>query len=156
MLVLSLVLTSGCATWRSSFDTPRIDLAGLEPVANTSGSPEFVIKLRVVNPNNVDLNINGLYYEISVEGHEIVTGASNAANRIPAYGEGIITLRAAPSLFGAIGLIRKLLSQVADNTTFDYQLYTKISLRGQLTPLRIRHRGTLDLNATAPGLLQGI
>lgn len=157
MVVVTLMLTCGCATWHNSFDNPRIDLTGLEPAANSaSGAPEFVVTLRVVNPNTVDLNIKGLYYEISVEGHEVVTGASNAPSRIPAYGEGIITLRAAPSLLGAIGLISNLLRQGTDKTTFDYQLYTKISLGGQLTPLRIRHRGTLDLNATKPMLRQGI
>ena len=60
-LLLSLLLLGACATMSSNFDPPKVDLAGLEPLNSESMEPRFLIKLRVVNPNDSDLNIKGIY-----------------------------------------------------------------------------------------------
>ena len=150
-LILAMLLLGACATMSSDFDPPVVDLVGVEPLGSESAEPRFLIVLRVVNPNDRDLTIKGIYYELSAEGHELFTGASNQASVIPAYGENTVTLTAAPSLFGAIGLFKSLIigAEKGNMDAINYELYTKISVAGMMTPLRIRHKGKLDLGAGA-------
>ena len=150
-LFLSLFFLGACATMSSNFDPPKVELVGLEPLNSQSMEPRFLIKLRVVNPNDSDLNIKGIYYEISAEGHEIVTGASDKATIIPGYGENIVTLDAATSLFGTIGLFKTLLTSGANKDAINYELYTKISVGGMMMPIKKTHKGKLDLSGLANG-----
>ena len=150
-LLLSLLFLGACATMSSNFDPPKVDLAGLEPLNSESMEPRFLIKLRVVNPNDSDLNIKGIYYEISVEGHDLFTGASDKATVIPGYGENIVTLEAATSLFGTIGLFTTLLTSGAKKDAINYELYTKISVGGMMMPIKKTHKGKLDLSGLANG-----
>lgn len=146
LLLIVLLALSGCATMSSDFDPPKIDLAGIEPVNSESIEPRFLLKLRVVNPNDQALNIKGIYYELSAEGHDLVTGATNAATIVPAYGENIVTLEASTSLMGTIGLFKSLITSTGKMDALHYQLYTKVSVAGMMMPIRKTHEGKLDLS----------
>jgi LEA14-like dessication related protein len=150
-LLIAVLFLSACATMSKDFDPPKIDLVGVKPLNSESAEPRFLIVLRVVNPNDKELAIKGIYYEISAEGHDLFTGASDQASVIPAYGENTVTLTAAPSLFGAIGLFKSLIigAEKGNVDAINYELYTKISVSGMMVPLRIRHKGKLDLSAGA-------
>jgi LEA14-like dessication related protein len=150
-LLIAVLFLGACATMSNDFDPPKVDLIGVEPLGSESAEPRFLIVLRVVNPNDKELVIKGIYYEISAEGHELFTGASDQPSVIPAYGENTVTLNAAPSLFGAIGLFRSLITgaEKGKMDAINYELYTKISVAGMMVPLRIRHKGKLDLGAGA-------
>lgn len=154
LLVLVLVL-GACVTTSEKYDPPKVDLVGLEPLQSADGKPRFNVKLRVVNPNDRDITIKGAYYEISVEGHELFTGASDGSRTIPAYGENTVTLEAAPSLFGAIGLFKSLLSSGEQMQSINYKLYTKLSIAGVPMPIRIKEEGKLDLGAPVGGGSEG-
>ena len=149
-VALILLFSTGCAHWRSGFDNPRVDLAGLEPLGTEDGSMQFAVTLRIVNPNPMDLNIKGLYYEIRMEDHELVTGATSDPALIPAYGEGLVRLQAAPSLYGALRLISSLVARGSEKTALNYELYAKISVGGYVAPLRIRRQGVIDLREFSP------
>lgn len=150
-LVLLVLALGACVTTSEKYDPPKIDLVGLEPLQSADGKPRFNVVLRVVNPNDRDLTIKGAYYEISVEGNELFTGASDKASTIPAYGENTVTLEAQPSLFGAIGLFKTLLGGGGNMEAINYKLYTKLSIAGVPMPIRIKEEGKLDLGAPVGG-----
>jgi LEA14-like dessication related protein len=150
--VLFLIIwLGGCASMSRDFDPPRVDLAGLEPMQSGSMEPRFLLKMRVVNPNDKALTIKGIYYEISVEGNELFTGASNAQTVIPAYGENIVMLEAATSLFGTIGLFKSLMTTAGSKGAINYELYTKIAIVGMMLPIKKTHTGKLDLSGVTSG-----
>ncbi len=145
-LLLAVLLALGaCASMSSNFDPPKIDLAGVEPINSESMEPRFLLKLRVVNPNDKSLTIKGIYYELSAEGHDLLSGASNKVTTIPAFGENIVTLDASTSLMGTIGLFRSLITSAGKMNALNYQLYTKISVAGMMMPIRNTYEGKLDL-----------
>lgn len=153
-LLLALLLTlTGCASL-SSLDPPSVDLAGLGPMPSDDGQPRFLITLRVANPNAKDLHIEGIYYELSVEGHKLFNGASAKPTTIPAYAEGELTLTAAPSLLGAIGLFKTLVTSNPNPDRIRYSLNTKLSMGRLLPPIRLNRKGELSLNPDS--LLPGI
>lgn len=145
LLLVAMLTLGACASMNSNFDPPKIDLAGVEPLHSESMEPRFLLKLRVVNPNDEALTIKGIYYELSAEGHDLLSGASNKATTIPAFGENIITLDASTSLMGTIGLFRSLITSAGKMNALNYQLYTKISVAGMMMPIRKTYSGKLDL-----------
>jgi LEA14-like dessication related protein len=149
LLLMALMAVSACATMSSNFDPPKIDLAGVEPINSESMEPRFLLKLRIVNPNDKALTIKGIYYELSAEGHDLLSGASGSTTTVPAYGESIVTLDASTSLMGTIGLFKSLITSGGKMDALHYQLYTKVSVAGMMMPIRKTHEGKLDLNPAA-------
>ena len=148
-LLMAVLFLGACATMSSNFDPPKVDLVRVEPLSSDAMEHGFLVVLRVVNPNDKALTIQGIYYEISVEGHELFAGASNRQTVIPSYGENTVTLQAAPSLLRTLGLLKSLIFGAENGLVggIHYELYAKISVEGLMMPLRVKHEGTLDLSA---------
>lgn len=151
VLLLTLQLLGACASL-DKYDPPSMDLVGLAPLDSASGQPGLAVKLRVVNPNSRKLNIKGFYYEIMVEGHKLLNGASSEAATIPAFGENVIEMSATPSLSGVIGLLQTLASTKLDRDHLRYNLNAKLSLGGVPVPIRLEREGELSLRPETLGI----
>jgi LEA14-like dessication related protein len=102
----------------------------------------FEIRLRVLNPNANDITISGLYTELFLQERRVLTGTSSDRSRIPAYGEGEITLNAGIGMLDSMALVRELAEQ-RPATGMPYTLKTKLSVGGLPLALRLEHRGIL-------------
>ena len=143
-IIFSLSI-SGCATLQPGFDTPVVSITSFEAIPPTKGLvPQFQIGLHIVNPNRSALNLKGVSYTITLEGHEMMTGVSNQLPKIEAYGEGDIILIASIDIFSSISFFSDLIgNQKKDKIS--YSLDTKLDA-GSLYPLIIvTKKGTLSL-----------
>lgn len=148
---LALVVLSACAGFNPGgdpFEPPTIELVGFKPLKSESMEARFSITLRVVNPNAIALDIEGVYYELEVEGSKLLSGADSAAVSIPAYGEGRIELEGAASVLGSLGFIRNLMEQPPEQE-LKYELKTKISVAQLPRAIRINKEGSIGLGATS-------
>jgi LEA14-like dessication related protein len=59
---------------------------------------QFTIQLRIVNPNAETIHLKGLYYELSLEGIEVVTGTAKDLPPIEGYSDAIVSVSSAASL----------------------------------------------------------
>ena len=151
-LLLSLWALAACASL-SSYDPPTVDLVGLAPGNSASGQSGLLVKLRVVNPNSRKLNIRSVYYDVAVEGHQLLNGASSEAATIPAYGENILELTATPSFTGVVSLLHSLISDKLKRDQLRYTLNAKLSVGGVPMPVRLKREGELSL---LPGALESM
>ena len=148
VVLLSTFLVACAGTPASDgFDTPTVELLSIKPLPSRGMEARFEITLRVVNPNSGALKIEGLYYELAVQGKDIVDGTSNQTVTIDAYSEGLIILEARAGMFGAFGLLRELMKNPPDSG-FSYELKTKISLSGYPIPIRIKKVGVFGRGLT--------
>lgn len=140
--VLAL-LFAGCATLGPGFEPPTVDLIGIQPAASSSFEQRMQLTLRVINPNRQSLNVRGISYSLSLQGHKVVTGVSNQIPAIAGYGEATVTLDAATSILGGLQVLRDLLTSPQQKVS--YELAAKLDIRGRLTPLKITETGTIAL-----------
>jgi LEA14-like dessication related protein len=143
-LLAVLLLLGACATLQpggSDFDPPTVELAGIKPGRSQGLEARFDLSLRVVNPNARDLEIEGVYYELYIEGKKLLTGASAEAVTIPAYGEGQVDVSGVASLFSSFALLANLMETRPENGV-DYELKAKISIAGLPTAVRISQEGS--------------
>ncbi|MCK5684895.1 LEA type 2 family protein [bacterium] len=144
LLLLLIFFVSGCATLQPGYETPVISITTFEAIPTQGLIPRFHIGLHIVNPNRSPLNIKGISYTISLEGHKIMTGVSNQLPMIEPYGEGDVLLNASVDLFSGIVFFTDLIS-TKNKGKISYSLKTKLDA-GSLYPLiRVTKEGVISL-----------
>lgn len=109
--LLAVIFIAGCASVGiMDFDEPEVELLALEPMPTQGMEARFRVKLRVVNPNSIPLEIEGMAYEVFIRDSKILSGVSNQALKVAAYSESVAELEVAAGMFGSLALLRDLMS----------------------------------------------
>jgi len=146
-LLFSTLLLGGCANLGVlDFDDPEIELLALEPLPSQGMEARFLVRLRVVNPNAIPLEVNGMSYDVFIRDSKVLSGVSNEGLKVGAYSESVAELEVAAGMFGSLALIRDLLSNPTDGG-LPYKLNAKLSRSGLGGAIRVSREGTIDLNA---------
>ncbi|ARN76397.1 LEA type 2 family protein [Oceanicoccus sagamiensis] len=143
LLLLLVLISSGCTLLSPSFEDPVVTVSSFRVVPSDSISPKFEIGLHIVNPNNVALELEGVAYTASIEGSQVLAGASNTLPVIPAYGEGDVVLNASADLFGSFRVITQLMNKKTRG--LNYELEVKLDIGTLMPAIRIEKQGQIDL-----------
>lgn len=141
ILLLALLL-AGCASLRPDLEAPSVRVTDLRSLPSDGLAPRFLVRLHVINPNDIELPLRGIVYTIEVRDRELVAGASTDLPTIPAYGEGEVELTATADLFGGLGLIRDILRD--RDGPVDYRVEAKLDV-GFGPDIRVTRAGEIDL-----------
>ena len=140
-----LCLACGCAGLGTRLDEPRISLTRVQ--VKEIGLFESVvhITLRVVNPNDVSLHIEGADCELKLKEQSVAHGVTNQATTIPALGSELVTVEAYTSMAGITRTILATLRQAEPEREVAYTLSGRLHLGGRtfLSSLPFRMEGTL-------------
>jgi LEA14-like dessication related protein len=140
------VLLVGCTGMRPGYETPTVTVKAVRAMPSEGILPEFEIDLHVVNPNREALELVGVSYTVSLEGHELIRGVGNELPVIDAYGEGDFTLKASADLLAGVGLIRYLMS--SGRETLGYSFEAKLDPGGLRPTIRVKDSGEVSLAGT--------
>lgn len=146
ILMVLIFVVVGCAPLLPNFETPTVTLSSFRVLPGSSIVPTFEIGLHVINPNRIALKLQGLSYNVELEGFRVLSGVSNQLPVIEAYGEGDVLLQAKPDLFSTISLFTNLLNQPRDNFTF--RLEALLDVGGLMPKIRVQKEGMLSLAGT--------
>ncbi len=141
--LLLLLLLLGCASLRPDFEKPTVNVTSFRMIPAEGVVPRFEIGLHVINPNRTPLKLQGLAYNVDLEGHRILTGVSNKLPVIEAYGEGDVLLQASPDLFSTISLFTDLMNQPRES--FEFKLQAALDVGGLLPKIRVEKSGQVSL-----------
>jgi LEA14-like dessication related protein len=148
-LTLAMALLQGCATLRSGFEEPTITVADLRIREIKAFEATFLLELRIMNPNDFALDLNGLNCALNVEGNHLATGISNERQEIPAYGNQTVTIMVYASTVDVVGSLIQLLQGMGEQqrNPLQYELTGKIRLNGYGT-IPFNSKGQLDADIT--------
>lgn len=143
-------LATGCIGMGAEYEPPTVSVQSFRPVASDSGSglPSFEIILHVINPNLETLELVGVSYTISLDGHELIKGVGNELPIVEGYGEGSFTLTASVNLIAGIQLFRSLMKK--DNDSFDYSFEAKLDPGAYKRKIRLSNSGSVSLSDRQP------
>jgi len=142
-VILLCTLLAACASLRPGFEEPVVSVSSFRALPSDAAVPRFEVGLHIVNPNGFPLKLRGLSYSVSLEGHHILTGATNQLPQISAYGEGDVLLQVSPDLINTISLFADLLNQPRES--FSYQLSAKLDIGALLPKIIIERTGKVSL-----------
>lgn len=140
-LLLSSVLLIGCAT------TPKVEplevtLSDVVPGQMSILEQEYQVKLRVQNPNNFDIALDGAAYQIELNGKSFAKGVARRSITVPKYGDAIIEGNCISDLTGLLSQISQLTKGVPEK--FRYRIKGKLG-RSDGSSIPFDKVGEIDL-----------
>jgi len=144
LAILSGTALAACAAIGTDLETPDITFVGIRTVEASPFEQKLEVRLRVQNPNTIELPVNGLDVEVELAGEPFATGVSARQFVVPAHGEAefdmIVTANAASAILKIAGGDRKSREEIG------YRLRGKLSTRvGLLRSIPFEESGTLPL-----------
>lgn len=140
LLALAGVL-GGCAALPVG-DPPRVNFAGMESLGGEGLELRFLVKLRVQNPADAPLEIDGIALTLAVRGMEFASGVSNAKASVPRFGETVLSV---PVTVPASAVLRQAwaLKSGGDLRKIEFELSGRLGA-GPLGGHRFSSKGELD------------
>jgi len=139
-------LLVACAGLGTKLETPHISFVGIKALEASIFEQRLEVRLRVQNPNNRELPVNGLNVDVELAGEPFANGVSARKFTVPANGEAefdmIVTANAATALIRLLGSDRK------SHEDIEYRLKGKLSTRlGMLRSIPFEESGTLPISS---------
>jgi len=95
LLMFCLLLgLAACSGLPLNAVAPKVSLAGVEVKSLSLFEQRFDAQLRVANPNDFDLTIEALEFELEVNGRPLATGLTRASALIPATSSALLRVDA--------------------------------------------------------------
>ena len=104
--VLLAVLVASCSSLPKDFEVPRVNIANMTPKDMTIFEQRFDVKLRIQNPNDADLSIKGLKFDIELNGREFANGMSGQHVMVPRFGSEVVDVEVLTTLASFLRQIR--------------------------------------------------
>jgi LEA14-like dessication related protein len=145
MAAMTLVLVlAGCAGLGTQLESPRVSVVGIRALKADLFEQQLEVRLRVENPNTLDIPVRGLDVNVELAEEPFAQGTSAREFTVPAHGEAefdmLVTAHAATALLRIASAGREQREQVG------YRLSGKLSTRlGWLRSIPFEETGTLPL-----------
>jgi LEA14-like dessication related protein len=141
--MLGSVALAGCAAIPVNLKTPEVSFLGLHAVEASVFEQKLQVRMKVHNPNTIDLPVNGLDVDIELADEPFAHGVTAREFVVPAQGEAefdmLVTANAATALL-------KLASSGGKTEDVRYKLKGKLSTKlGLLRTIPFEETGTLPL-----------
>jgi len=72
-------LLANCAAFQQNMERPRINIANIMPREIKLFEQVFDLELRIQNPNNTPLEVNGLAFDLEINGKRSLRGFQTRA-----------------------------------------------------------------------------
>lgn len=129
IVFLPLLLVACASAGLSNLQAPQVSLSNIEPSGSmTFFEQRYDVALRVQNPNNTDLHVTGMNYNVVLNGQDFARGVSRNAVTIPALGEQIIHVTVTNSPLDWVKQIERLNSDPSLQPS--YKVNGALFLRG--------------------------
>lgn len=135
---------AGCSAFAPKLDAPRLTLVSVGMMSADIFNQQFRVRMHVQNPNDRDIPVNGLDYELFLEGDSFAEGVSNQKFVIPALGETEFDLTVRTNFVSSIGrLVSRLNGRSQVNYVIEGKVLTDI---GMWKKVPFRESGSVDLS----------
>jgi LEA14-like dessication related protein len=137
-----LAVLAGCSL-TPKLEAPQLSLVNVSMTSADIFNQQFLVRLHVQNPNDRDLPVNGIDYELFLEGDSFAEGVSNRPFVIPALGETEFDLPVRTNFVSSLG---RLVSRLQGRKQVQYVIEGKVLTDiGVFNKIPFRESGSVDL-----------
>jgi LEA14-like dessication related protein len=151
LLALPCVVFLYACTALSMQEPLSVTIADLKPIEVGLLEQRYALKVRVLNPNDVEIAFDGVVFDLEVNDVAFAKGVSNQKSVIPRFGEAVIDVQAVSGLQNILMQINELLK--GERTTLTYRIkgrlhtggfgYTRFDSSGEIAlPAGMRKSGS--------------
>jgi LEA14-like dessication related protein len=140
--MLALAALAGCAGMgRGAFVPPQVTLADLNPRAFGLFEQRVSMTLRVTNPNDRALDIDGFRYTVTLNGQPFANGVSRVRAKVPRLGEAFVVTEASIS---TVNLLRQVIeAQTLNGFAYGIQGEAFVRTAGGIQAVPFTQEGAL-------------
>ena len=150
--LLVLVLLSGCAGLPLGMQPPAVTIADFGIGNAGLFEQQFNLRLRIQNPNPDEFKVDGIAFDLEINGQHFAKGVGNQTVTVPRYGSGIMAVEAVSTLGGLIKQFGRLIE--GSKTLFKYRIKGELSIAGG-SRVPFEEAGEFDFTSLIPrGLAQ--
>jgi LEA14-like dessication related protein len=136
----------GCAGLPGAMEPLNVTLSDVRPIQMGLLEQEYAMRLRVQNPNNREIPLQGVSFAVELNGSTFAKGVSRQHATVPAFGDVVLDVTAISSLGDILEQVNAMRQGAPERITY--------RLQGRLAPssgssLPFDSTGTLDLAAFA-------
>lgn len=140
MAAVALAL-AGCAGLPMNMQPPEVSVADLRLLDVGLFEQRFGLRLRVLNPNDAELPIDGLSFAIELNGKPFAKGVSNQTLTVPRLSEAMLDVEAVSSL---TGLLRQFGAMAKRQDRIDYRIHGTLYTGRLFGGVPFDQRGEVD------------
>jgi len=143
LMAMVLLLSSGCGVFGPQFETPKLDVVGLELLDSGFFQQRVRVRMKVQNPNSRELPVKGVNADLSLAGEKFASGVSGAEFVVPAFGSSEFDMVVSGNMAGAL---LRVLSSRKERKEIEYSLKGKVNLAsGVLRSIPFNETGKVPL-----------
>ncbi len=142
LTMMALVL-SGCAGMMTQAERPEVSLTNITLVESNLLEQRYRVQLRVQNPNNFDLPIDGLQMRLELNNQPFVTAVSASPVNVPRFGSALVEVDAVSTLAGLLQQLKGITAKKVE--IVNYKLSGKAHLSGRSIALPFSQEGEINL-----------
>jgi LEA14-like dessication related protein len=137
--LLAALLAAGCATL-TGIEPPEVHLVGIAPLESTAFEQRLRIDLRLINPNDRPLEIDGLRFRIEVNGRRLATVVSDERLTLPRLGDATLAVTATTTWLDLLNQVLGLAGGRPES--LEYRVSGRIFLAGTGGGIDFEHAGS--------------
>ncbi|KZX73806.1 hypothetical protein A3717_24150 [Alcanivorax sp. HI0013] len=143
-LIMAAMITSGCQTL-GSLEAPEVSVTGIALNSISLFEQEWGLTLRARNPNDRELTLKSLDYEIFINGEKFARGLTGESVTLPAMGDAKVNTTITTSLLSSLKQLQNIQQQ--QDKPLQYRLVGKARVAGVPLPLSFDKEGEMTLPA---------
>lgn len=133
VLLLCLILLGGCGgTAKTETQRHNVSLADIRVMEMRTLETTFLAGLRILNPSETPIIIQGISCDLNIDGHHFASGLSGKQHEIPAYETAVISV---PIYASTLDMVTAILQHTR----------TDVPAAEQAAPLRYELKGTIRI-----------
>lgn len=125
IMLCILAVVSACTEIQTA-EPPQVHLTDIQMLDGGILEQRFQVDLRVGNPNNFDLPLDGLTFDLELNDRSFAQGFSNEAVTIPRLGEAMVRVIATTTLFDVVQQVLVL----GQRDDLSYRIEGQVYLQG--------------------------
>jgi LEA14-like dessication related protein len=134
---------AGCSVIPADLKTPEVSFVSLRAVEASVFEQRLEVRMKVRNPNSIELPVNGLDVDLELAGEPFAHGVSAREFVVPALGEAEFDMNVTAN---AMTTLLKIVGGEHKSKEIDYRIKGKLSTRlGLLRTIPFDEAGTLPL-----------
>ncbi|MBI5040390.1 MAG: LEA type 2 family protein [Gammaproteobacteria bacterium] len=142
-MFLWMLVLSGCAALLHKPEPPLVTLSAIKLHEMTLFEQRYQLQLRVQNPNDFDLPIDGLRCTLYINDREFAQGVGAGGVTVPRFGDALVPVDVVSNLQRVFEQLRT--PGEASTKPVSYRLTGKLSVEGYPTALPFEYKGEFDL-----------
>ena len=143
-LITAAIMLAGCQRL-GSLEAPEVSVSGIALNSISLFEQEWGLTLRARNPNDRELTLKSLDYEIFINGEKFARGLTGDSVTLPAMGDAQVTTTITTSLLSSLKQLQKIQQQ--QDKPLQYRLVGKARVAGVPLPLSFDKEGEMKLPA---------